>query len=90
MIDVHSLNDYKTGIHYLIFLCSDLSLKRLYHQLIHSLEGRLAEPNRPVCLVIDDLSVLLSLGVKLSEMISFIGYCRHLLLSPDGSCSVSI
>lgn len=58
--------------------------------MFHSIE-KLASSSKsdsPVCLVIDDLSVLLSLGVKLSEVVSFISYCRQMLLSPDGLCHV--
>ena len=74
-------------LHCLLF--SEVTLCGLYQKVYHSIEGAVSEPDRPVCLVIDDLSVLLSLGVQLSEVVSFIGYCRQLLLSPKGPCNVT-
>ena len=75
-----------------LFLCyfhpSESTLRELYQKVHHSIEGALSEPDRPVCLVIDDLSVLLSLGVQLSEVVSFISYCRQMLLFPQGPCNV--
>ena len=81
-------------VHDVVHVCcllspySELSLRGLYQQVSHSIERALSQLDRPVCLVIDDLSVLLSLGVKLSEVVSFISYCRRMLTSPNGLCSV--
>ena len=69
---------------------SKSTLHELYQKVYRSIEsGALSEPDRPICLVIDDLSVLLSLGVQLSEVVSFISYCRQVLLSPQGPCYVN-
>ena len=74
----------------LYFHPSESTLRELYQKVYCSVEsGALSEPDRPICLIIDDLSVLLSLGVQLSEVVSFIGYCRQMLLSPQGPCNVS-
>ena len=35
-------------------------------------------PGRPVCLVLDDVSVLMSLGVRTEEVVFFVRYCEEL------------
>ena len=71
------------------FYFSDFSLRGLY-QLLRRSVAEMKEPNpdRPVCLVIDDLSVLLSLGVGVREVGGFVHYCREMLCSPGGLCEV--
>ena len=56
-----------------------MSLRGLYQSLkaeIHGLTER--NPGKPVCLVLDDFSVLMSLGVRTEEVISFVRYCERL------------
>lgn len=66
---------------------SDFSLKGLYHLLQDSV--RQLKLDRPVCLVIDDLSVVLSVGVGVREVGDFVHYCQQLLCAPDGVCKVT-
>ena len=44
---------------------------------VQSLSAR--NPGRPVSLVLDDLSILMSVGVEIEEVISFVRYCERLL-----------
>jgi hypothetical protein len=55
--------------------------------LFHLIEGRtkkLLEKRKLVSLVIDDLSDMLSLGIPIKEVLSFLQYCRTLLESQPG------
>jgi hypothetical protein len=59
----------------------DNSLKPLY-QLINDVLSSF-DQSKPVCVIIDDLSILLSLGVSLVEMLTFVKHCRDHLLNDD-------
>ena len=37
------------------------------------------KPNKPVCLILDDLSVLVSVGVRLVEVVGLAQYCRQMV-----------
>lgn len=67
-------------------LSRDFSLCRLYQMLRDSVAS--LRQDRPVCLIIDDISVLLSVGVGVAEVVSLVHYCQQLLCSPDGLCKV--
>ena len=45
-------------------------------------------PDKPVCLVVDDLSTVLCVGVSMKAVVEFVHYCQHMLCAPDGSCKV--
>ena len=45
---------------------------------------RQADPDKPVCLVLDDLSVLLSLGVVINEVVGFSRHCQYMMLGECG------
>ena len=64
----------------------DFSLCGLY-QLLRDSATSLRQ-DRPVCLIIDDISVLLSVGMGVAEVVSLVHYCQQLLCSPDGLCKV--
>ena len=51
-------------------------------------EKKEIKPDRPVCLVIDDVSVLLSVGVGVRDVGDFLHYCRQMFCGPDGLCEV--
>ena len=44
---------------------------------------------KPVCLLIDGLSVLLDVGVALCDVIRLVQLCLHLLTAPHSACQVS-
>lgn len=46
-------------------------------------------PEQPVCLVMDDFSLLLSLGLQLQELVKFVHQCHFLLCTTVGYCKVS-
>ncbi len=46
------------------------------------------DSTEPVCLVIDSLSVLLSVGVALSDVVVLVQQCVRHLASPEGPCKV--
>ena len=46
-------------------------------------------PEQPVCLVMDDFSLLLSLGLQLQELVKFVQQCHFLLCTTVGYCKVS-
>lgn len=63
---------------------STCSLRDLYKQLRGCvLDVRRVKPDRPVCLVMDDLSVLVSVGVRLVEVVGLAHYCQHMLTYPQ-------
>ena len=66
--------------------CRDFSLRGLY-QLLQDLVAGLKQ-EQPVCIIIDDASTLLSVGVGVAEVMSLIHYCQQLLCSPNGLCKV--
>ena len=69
---------------------SDLSLRGLYQMLRESITKlRSSQLDKPVCVILDDFSVLLSVGVSVREMVSLIHYCQQLLCTPEGLCQVS-
>lgn len=45
---------------------------------------------RPVCLILDGLSVLLSVGVPLCQVMALVHACIHMLTSSNGPCQVSM
>ncbi|XP_064382568.1 elongator complex protein 6-like [Halichondria panicea] len=63
-------------------LDSAFSLRGLY-KLLHQclLDVRRVKPDKPVCLVLDDLSVLVSVGVRLVEVVGLVHYCQHMVTS---------
>ncbi len=65
-----------------VFICSAFSLRGLY-KLLHQclLDVRRVKPDKPVCLVLDDLSVLVSVGVRLVEVVGLVHYCQHMVTS---------
>ena len=60
------------------------SLRLLYLKLKAEVDEELSKGNS-CCIIIDDYSVLLSLGVDLSHLVDFIHYLRVLLCSSDVS-----
>ncbi|KAL5493626.1 hypothetical protein EMCRGX_G014830 [Ephydatia muelleri] len=46
-------------------------------------------PEQPVCLVMDDFSLLLSLGLQLQELVKFVHQCHFLLCTTVGYCKRS-
>ena len=70
-----------------LLLCrfhSNRSLVPLYKLLEQSVSDlKKLHPDKPVCLVLDDLNVLLSVGVRVSEVVALVQYCRNLLCSPE-------
>ena len=70
----------------LLSFSRDFSLCRLYQMLRDSVAS--LRQDRPVCLIIDDISVLLSVGVGVAEVVSLVHYCQQLLCSPDELCKV--
>ena len=66
-----------------IMYCSDGTLRGLYSILQSSLSCRTTQ--KPVCLVLDDLSVLISVGVRTRNVESFVRYCRELTSGLDTS-----
>ena len=67
----------------------DNSLQGLYRALSTSLANCIrAKPDKPVCLVIDDLSVVLGVGVRVVEVVKLVNYCNQMLCSRKGLCKV--
>ncbi len=58
-------------------------------QTLQQLISEAGKQEKPVCLVIDGLSVLLSVGVPLCEVVLLVQTCTHLLTSTSGPCQVS-
>ena len=52
-------------------------------------ELKIKYPDTPVCLIVDDFSLLLSFGLKIHELVDFIHFCHFLLCSSTGFCQVS-
>ena len=70
--------------------CSDYSLtdvSKTLEQVIR--DGVKEDEQQPTCLIIDGLSMLLSVGVPLGHVMSLVHRCVHLLTSSDGPCHVS-
>ena len=59
-------------------------MKSLYLKLKAEVDEELGKGNT-CCIIIDDYSVLLSLGVDLSHLVDFIHYLRTMLCSSDVS-----
>lgn len=55
-------------------------------QTLQQLISEAGKQEKPVCLVIDGLSVLLSVGVPLCEVVLLVQTCTHLLTSTSGPC----
>lgn len=68
-------------------LHSDGSLCGLYKLLHTTLSSR--KTQNPVCLVLDDLSVLINVGVREREIHSFVKYCVDLVSVTNGLPMVS-
>ncbi len=45
------------------------------------------KPDKPVCLVLDELSVLVSVGVRLVEVVGLVQYCQHMVTTTADSVS---
>ena len=68
---------------------SDYSLRGLYVFLREVVgESRKASPEKPVCLLVDGLSVVTSVGVSVTSVVDFAHYCQQMLCTPDGLCKV--
>lgn len=71
-------------------LCSDYSLASVYKSLKQVLSSIQRPDNTlPVCLIVDGLSVLLNVGVALSQVVALVQTCVHMLTSSSGPCQVS-
>lgn len=66
---------------------SNGSLRGLFEALRASLSSR--ETQRSVCLILDDLSVLVSVGVRERDIESFVRYCVELTAGPNALSPVS-
>jgi uncharacterized protein YaaQ len=84
-----SLNSaLEDGTENFLFGKEENAVRNLFY-LIEEKIKKLVQQRRPVSLVIDDLSELLSLGITVKEVLSFLQYCRSLLESqPDLSLVV--
>ena len=60
----------------------NMSLKLLYLKLKAKVDEEMSRGNS-CCIIIDDYSVLLSLGVGLSHLVDFIHYLRVMLCSSN-------
>ena len=70
------------------FFLSSCSLCGLYKCVQASITEHTAQ--KPVCLVLDDLSVLLSVGVSEREIVSFVRYCWEMVTNQDRCSLVSV
>lgn len=59
-----------------------MSMKLLYLKLKAEVDAEMSKGNS-CCVIIDDYSVLLSLGVDLSHLVDFIHYLRVMLCSSN-------
>ena len=60
---------------------SDGTLRGLYDEIQSLLTcGR---TQKPVCIVLDDLSILTSVGVRVRDITSFVRYCSDLISGPQ-------
>lgn len=65
-------------------------LTDLYHTIYLCVKELMKNyPALPVCLVVDDCSLLLSLGLKVQELVNFVHLCHFLLCTSVGYCKVS-
>ncbi|XP_076335366.1 elongator complex protein 6 [Tachypleus tridentatus] len=73
-----------------IMNCRDHSLMELYMSIKEKVEilNKSATEDLNVLILIDDLSVLQSLGATNIEVIDFINYCNSLILRKTGGCLV--
>ena len=60
-------------------VCRTLSLKPIYDEVCSVLEDIKQHASSPVCLILDGVSVLLSLGVSMDSVTSLCQYCRLLV-----------
>jgi hypothetical protein len=67
-----------------IFFCGEENTTRNLFHLIEGKTKQLLEKRKLASLVIDDLSDMLSLGIPIKEVLSFLQYCRTLLESQRG------
>lgn len=73
------------GVYLLSLLRSDYSTEGLFQTLQH-LVSEVGGRGKPVCLVVDGLSVLLSVGVQFRHVVRLVQMCTHLLTSTTGPC----
>jgi hypothetical protein len=83
-----SLNDSLNAVHEdraqnVLFGDEENTMRNLFH-LIEEKTKKLLQNRKLVSLIIDDLSDLLSLGIPIKEVLSFLQYCRTLLESQSG------
>ena len=65
-------------------------LTDLYHTIYLCVKELMKNyPALPVCLVVDDCSLLLSLGLKVQELVNFVHLCHFLLCTSVGYCKKS-
>ena len=87
----HTIHTYCT-IHLppLHHLHSNHSLCGLYKALQSSItEHNRQKQDRPVCLVFNDFSTLVSIGVEVKQVISFVRYCYDMVTMPEEQRVVS-
>lgn len=65
-----------------LIIYRNISLKSLYLKLKAEVDEELSKGNC-CCIIIDDYSVLLSLGADLSHLVDFIHYLRVMLCSSN-------
>ncbi|PNF25543.1 Elongator complex protein 6 [Cryptotermes secundus] len=79
-----SLNaEHENRVGNVLFGDEENTMRNLFH-LIKGKTEKLLQKRKLVSLVIDDLSNLLSLGISVKEVLSFLQYCRTLLESQPG------
>ena len=70
---------------------STYSLRGLFELLQQSVSQACRQkPGKTVCLVMDDVSLLLSVGVKLAEVVGLVHYCQQMITSSSGLCHVRV
>ncbi len=82
--------DYLSAALLFEFQFSDFLLRGLYQLIRVSITSLVnSKPDRPVCLVVDDLSTVLSIGVDVKAVVDFVHYSQQMLCAPDGLCKVN-
>ena len=88
--NIHKLHHLSSLLPPLHRLHSNGSLCGLYKALHSSItEHNRQKPDRPVCLVFNDLSTLISIGVEVKQVISFVRYCCDMVTMPGEQRAVS-
>ena len=70
----------ESPLYYNGLVCRNMSLKSLYLKLKAEVDEETSRGNS-CCVIIDDYSILLSLGLDLSHLVDFIHYLRVMLCS---------